>query len=139
MEWFWSFIAFNLMNYAWLDALKLAIQNVFVHIHDLIVDNVVDDLIWFELLWIPCHASFDLPLISSKMMQNWVSCVDLKVSPNPESCTRFLDVQRLKMMWWHILIGPFEILVYLNFCFIIWFPWFIFLLKNDWKILKKLS
>ena len=59
MEWFWSFVAFNLMNYACLDVLKLVIQNFFVHIHDLIVDIVVDDLIWFELTWIPCHASFD--------------------------------------------------------------------------------
>ena len=47
------------MNYACLDVMKLEIQSDFIHIRGLIMDNVVDDLIWFELTWIPCHASFD--------------------------------------------------------------------------------
>ena len=138
MECFWSFIAFDLVNYAWLDTLKLAIQNDFAHIPDLIVNNVVDVLIWFQLQCEVWNASFDLPLISWKMMRNWVCYAGLNMSPKPGCCAHFWTVQRLKMMWWRFLIGPFEFLAYLNYLFYLTFCLILFSDQNTFKNHKKI-
>ena len=37
----------------------------------------------------------------------------------------------LPLVGWLVFFNSFE------FCFITWFPWFYFLLKNGWKIMKK--
>ena len=76
---------------------------------------------WFHEKW--CEIEY--------VMLIWKWALNLNVA-------RVFDVQRLKMMWWHFMIGPFEFLSHLNFCFIWYFVWFYFLIKIFLKIMEKL-
>ena len=137
-ECFWSFIMFDSVNYAWLSALKFLIQDVFAHFRGLIVNDIVDVSIWFELhngVW---YVSFNLHLISLILVEKWVCMMDLNISPRTESCARFwvcpeVEDDVVAQYDWSIwILSYLNYLFYLVLCLILFCDQNIF--KNHEKI-----